>query len=94
MVPLPRAGRGAERDAHIPHRQRGQLGLSVRLAGLKTRASTDRAGVAARPRRAMPTACSNSTARGDGDLAWFAYFAPYTMERHHDLVARIAPSPA
>ena len=22
--------------------------------------------------------------------AWFAYFAPYSMERHHDLVARIA----
>jgi hypothetical protein len=20
-----------------------------------------------------------------GDLAWFAYFAPYSMERHHDL---------
>jgi murein tripeptide amidase MpaA len=25
-----------------------------------------------------------------GDLAWFAYFAPYSMERHHDLVARAA----
>ena len=25
-----------------------------------------------------------------GNLAWFAYFAPYSMERHHDLVARIA----
>jgi murein tripeptide amidase MpaA len=24
------------------------------------------------------------------DLAWFAYFAPYSLERHHDLVARIA----
>jgi murein tripeptide amidase MpaA len=22
-----------------------------------------------------------------GDLAWFAYFAPYSLERHHDLVA-------
>jgi len=22
-----------------------------------------------------------------GDLAWFAYFAPYSMERHHDLVS-------
>lgn len=29
----------------------------------------------------------------DGDLAWFAYFAPYTMERHDDLVARIAARP-
>lgn len=25
-----------------------------------------------------------------GDLAWFAYFAPYSMERHHSLVARVA----
>lgn len=25
-----------------------------------------------------------------GDLAWFAYFAPYSMERHQDLVARTA----
>ncbi|MBV1916561.1 MAG: hypothetical protein KUG65_00620 [Sphingomonadaceae bacterium] len=25
-----------------------------------------------------------------GDIAWFAYFAPYSMERHHDLVSRIA----
>ena len=24
---------------------------------------------------------------------WFAYFAPYTMERHHDLVAEVAASP-
>lgn len=24
----------------------------------------------------------------DTGLAWFAYFAPYSMERHHDLVAR------
>ena len=30
------------------------------------------------------------TYRPSGDLAWFAYFAPYSMERHHDLVARIA----
>jgi murein tripeptide amidase MpaA len=25
--------------------------------------------------------------------AWFAYFAPYTMERHHDLVASVAAQP-
>ncbi|MDE8651404.1 M14 family metallopeptidase [Novosphingobium album (ex Liu et al. 2023)] len=24
------------------------------------------------------------------DIAWFAYFAPYSIERHHDLVARAA----
>ncbi len=27
------------------------------------------------------------------DVAWFAYHAPYSMERHHDLVARIAAMP-
>lgn len=27
------------------------------------------------------------------DLVWFAYFAPYAMERHHDLVARMAMAP-
>ncbi len=26
------------------------------------------------------------------DLAWFSYFAPYSMERHHDLVAEAAAS--
>ena len=28
-----------------------------------------------------------------GDAVWFAYFAPYSLERHHDLVARIAARP-
>lgn len=28
--------------------------------------------------------------RPSGDLAWFAYFAPYSMERHHALIARVA----
>ncbi len=27
------------------------------------------------------------------DSVWIAYFAPYSMERHHDLVARIATAP-
>ncbi len=27
------------------------------------------------------------------DSLWFAYFAPYTMERHHDLVAAVAAVP-
>jgi len=30
---------------------------------------------------------------GESDLAWFAYFAPYTMEMHARLVARIAARP-
>ena len=25
-----------------------------------------------------------------GDIAWFAYFAPYSMERHHDLISGAA----
>ncbi|MES2498825.1 MAG: M14-type cytosolic carboxypeptidase [Pseudomonadota bacterium] len=29
----------------------------------------------------------------DADSVWLAYFAPYSMERHHDLVARIAATP-
>ena len=29
----------------------------------------------------------------DSNSAWFAYFAPYTMERHHELVASIATFP-
>ena len=29
----------------------------------------------------------------DSDSVWCAYFAPYSMERHHDLVARIAGKP-
>jgi len=31
--------------------------------------------------------------RPAGDLAWFAYFAPYSLERHDDLVARTARLP-
>jgi murein tripeptide amidase MpaA len=27
------------------------------------------------------------------DLCWFAYFAPYSLERHQDLVARMAAAP-
>jgi murein tripeptide amidase MpaA len=29
----------------------------------------------------------------EGDLAWFAYFAPYTLERHESLIARLAGRP-
>ncbi len=29
---------------------------------------------------------------GQSDIAWFAYFAPYSMERHHDLIAECAAS--
>jgi len=29
----------------------------------------------------------------DSDLVWFAYFAPYSIERHNDLIARYAAMP-
>jgi murein tripeptide amidase MpaA len=31
--------------------------------------------------------------RVESDSLWFAYFAPYSMERHHDLIAAIAATP-
>jgi murein tripeptide amidase MpaA len=34
------------------------------------------------------------TATPETNTAWFAYFAPYTTERHHDLVAGAAAHPA
>ncbi len=33
------------------------------------------------------------THEAKGDAVWFAYFAPYSMERHDDCVARIAARP-
>ncbi len=49
---------------------------------------------------AAPTTCDMNAEDGSitvrytptGDLAWFAYFAPYSMERHHDLVTECAAS--
>ena len=34
------------------------------------------------------------TATPETNSAWFAYFAPYTTERHHDLIAEAAAHPA
>jgi murein tripeptide amidase MpaA len=31
--------------------------------------------------------------RCESDIVWFAYFAPYAMERHHDLITRMATMP-
>jgi murein tripeptide amidase MpaA len=33
------------------------------------------------------------THKAESDALWFAYFAPYSMERHHDLVALMAGMP-
>jgi murein tripeptide amidase MpaA len=60
--------------------------------GYKVRASLDR-----ETWRQVPTAYADGllewTWTGESDAAWFAYFAPYSMERHHDLVARTAAKP-
>ena len=57
--------------------------------GYRARASTDR-----QTWRMMETRYADGVLAFDWDgaapLVWFAYFAPYTMERHADLIARIA----
>ena len=58
----------------------------------QVRASTDRLAW-----RMIPTRYADGVLtfewQGIGDLAWFALFAPYAMERHHALIARIAAHP-
>jgi murein tripeptide amidase MpaA len=60
--------------------------------GYKARVSTDR-----QTWRMVETRYADGVLEfdwaGDTPLAWFAYFAPYTMERHADLIARIAARP-
>ncbi len=60
--------------------------------GYRTRMSSDRAAW-----RQVDTGYADGVltfaATIDRDLAWFAYFAPYTLDRHDDLVARIALQP-
>ena len=70
----------------------GQSAYPFGWPDYKTRASTDRLHW-----RMIDTAYDNGVLSFDyaveGQLAWFAYFAPYTMEMHHDLVARTAAKP-
>ena len=58
----------------------------------RVRASTDRVAW-----RTVPTRYADGVLEfdwaGEGELAWFAYFAPYPMERHEALVARLAAAP-
>ena len=60
--------------------------------GYKARVSTDRL-----TWRMIETRYENGVLEfdwsGDSELVWFAYFAPYTMEQHDTLVARIAAKP-
>lgn len=61
--------------------------------GYKVRASTDRVAW-----RMIETSYVEGVLEwtwcADSDLAWFAYFAPYTMDMHHALVARTAAAGA
>jgi murein tripeptide amidase MpaA len=60
--------------------------------GYKTRASTDR-----ETWRQIETRYENGVLefdwQSDAPLAWFAYFAPYTMEQHEALIAKYAAMP-
>lgn len=70
----------------------GQSAYPDGWPGYKVRVSTDR-----RTWRLIPTRYVDGVLEfdwtGTTDLVWFAYFAPYTMEMHADLVARIAVRP-
>ncbi len=60
--------------------------------GYKARASTDR-----QTWRTVETRYADGVLEfdwpGEAPLVWFAYFAPYTMEQHADLIARMAARP-
>jgi murein tripeptide amidase MpaA len=70
----------------------GQSAYPFGWPGYRTRASSDR-----KAWRMIDTTYDGGVLSFDhnveGELAWFAYFAPYTMEMHADLVARIAARP-
>ncbi len=60
--------------------------------GYRTRASTDR-----QTWQMIETRYADGVLEfdwsGESDIVWFAYFAPYTMEQHNALIARIAAKP-
>jgi murein tripeptide amidase MpaA len=70
----------------------GSAAYAFGWPGYRVRASTDRGAW-----RMADTAYADGVLEWtwpcDTELAWFAYFAPYTMERHADLVARTALRP-
>ena len=70
----------------------GQSAYPFGWPGYSTRVSTDRI-----EWRMIPTRYADGILSFDytvdSELAWFAYFAPFTMEMHEALVARIAARP-
>jgi murein tripeptide amidase MpaA len=71
----------------------GQSAYPFGWPGYRTRASTDLAHWPMIDTRYADGVLEFDWPAGGGDLAWFAYFAPYTMEQHARLVARIAARP-
>mgnify|MGYP000318422706 CR=1 FL=1 len=64
--------------------------------GYQARVSADRRAWVTAPTRFDPESGDGTlmiTPEVDSDHLWCAYFAPYSMERHHDLVARMALAP-
>ena len=62
-------------------------------AGYRARASTDLAAWRQVETRYDDGVLAFDWPAGAGDCVWFAYFAPYTTERHQQLVARFAAAP-
>lgn len=60
--------------------------------GYRVRASTDRIAWRMVPTRYIDGALEFDWS-GEAELVWFAYFAPFTMEMHEALIARIAARP-
>ena len=88
-----RLSRRGRPRADTAHRQRRRRGLSAGLAGVQG-ARLDRPQDVADGRHVLCGRRAGMAAwPGDAPLVWFAYFAPYTMEMHHDLVARTAAAP-
>ncbi len=83
------AGRGT---ANLRIVNAGGAAFADGWQGYKVRASPDRLAWRTTPTRYADGVLSFAW-QGIGDLAWFALFAPYPMERHHALVARIAACP-
>jgi len=61
--------------------------------GYRARISLDREIWRTVPETSYDDGVLSFTHRFDSDIAWLAYFAPYSIERHHDLVSRIALMP-
>jgi murein tripeptide amidase MpaA len=80
------------RSVHLRILNAGGSAFPAGWSGYQVRASADRV-----VWHMIPTRYENGVLEfewtGTTDLAWFAYFAPFTMEMHEALVARIATRP-